>query len=190
MIHLMEVNDPSFESVFVIGHGIGTIASHYSDKLFKIAEIDERVVELSRQYFSYRLSNVIIGDGRRILEEEEPDTYDYILLDAFSFKGTPLHLITREFFDLTATKLRNRGAVILNCMGKIKNDRLIAAIHTTLREVYAYTKAFFLPEADGAAAGNVIIVGSFQPIDFQARNMAEFKECEIEEGHLIRDSVY
>ena len=59
MIHLMEVNNPSFEDVFVIGHGIGTIASRFSDKRFKIAELDDKVVELSKRYFGYRQDNVV-----------------------------------------------------------------------------------------------------------------------------------
>jgi spermidine synthase len=64
MIHLMEFNDPSFNDVFVIGHGIGTIAGYFSEKRFKVAELDDKVVELSKLCFGYRKDNVIVGDGR------------------------------------------------------------------------------------------------------------------------------
>jgi spermidine synthase len=101
IIHLMEFNDPSFEDVFVIGHGIGTIAGHFSEmKRFKVAELDDKIVELSKRYFGYRQDNVIIGDGRHILRSEEPHTYDYIILDAFTDKGTPRHLTSKKFFSL------------------------------------------------------------------------------------------
>jgi spermidine synthase len=188
MIHLMELNDPSFDRAFVIGHGIGTIAGHYPDKLFTVAEIDERVVELSKLFFGYRKDNVRVGEGRRILRNEEPNAFDYIILDAFTNKGTPLHITTLEFFEMTMEKLDSQGAIIMNLMGKPKNDRLINAIHTTLRETYAYTKAFSLPAVDENDIRNLIIMGSNKTIDFQLRDMAGLYEIEIEQGHIIMDS--
>jgi spermidine synthase len=188
IIHLMELNNPLFESVFVIGHGAGTIAGHYPDKQFTVAEVDEKVVELSRLFFGYRKDNIVIGDGREILKEQEPNRFDYIIMDAFTMKGTPFHLTTLEFFKMTIEKLHFQGAIIINLVGKIKNGRLIAAIHTTIRETYGYTKAFFLQESGRVDAGNVIIMGSNRSIAVPLRDMAGFKECEIRQGHIIMDS--
>jgi spermidine synthase len=188
MIHLMELNNPSFNRAFVIGHGIGTIADHYPDKRFTVAEIDEKVVELSKVFFGYRKDNVRVGDGRRILSNEEPKAFDYIILDAFTHKGTPVHLTTLEFFEITIEKLDSQGAIIMNLMGKPKNNRLINAIHTTLKETYAYTKAFSLPAVDENDIRNLIIMGSNKTIDFQLRDMAGLYEIEIEQGHIIMDS--
>lgn len=187
IIHLMESNDPSFENAFIIGHGIGTIAGHYPDKRFTVAEIDEKVVELSRVFFNYRKDNVVVGDGRQILRNEEPNRFDYIILDAFTKEGTPFHLTTMEFFKLTKEKLGSRGSIIMNLMGKSKNDKLINAIYTTLRETYAYAKAFSLPGEDAADLRNIIVIGSNKTIDFQPRAMAGFFEIELGQGHIIRD---
>ncbi|WP_376768692.1 spermidine synthase [Paenibacillus foliorum] len=188
IIHLMEYNNPSFENLFIIGHGIGTIASHYPDRGVTVAEIDEKVVELSKLFFKYRKDNVIVGDGRQILMNEESNSYDYIILDAFNKKGTPLHLTTTEFFEMTREKLNSRGAVIMNLMGKIKNDKLIDAIHSTFRETYVYSKAFSLPGADESDIRNIIVIGSNRTIEFQAREMAGFLEIELGQGHIIVDS--
>ncbi len=188
IIHLMVLNDPSFENAFVIGHGIGTIAGHFPDKRFTVAEIDDKVVELSKRFFGYRKDNVIVGDGRQILSNEDPNSFDYIILDAFTYKGTPLHLITVEFFKMTLEKLDSRGAIIMNLMGKTKNDRLINAINTTLRETYAYTKAFSLPAVDEDEVRNIIVMGSNRTFDFQSRDLAGVMEIELGEGHLIMDS--
>ncbi|NQX68715.1 fused MFS/spermidine synthase [Paenibacillus alba] len=187
IIHLMEMNHRSFEHVFVIGHGIGTIAGHLPEKRFKIAELDVTVVELSKRFFQYTQNNVVIGDGRLILEQEEPHTYDYLILDAFTSKGTPRHLTSQAFFKLTREKLQPEGSVIMNLFGKGQQDRLIHAIHTTLREEFAYSKTFALP-ADGARdVQNMIMIGRNKPIDYQARHLAGFIEIEIEPGYLIRD---
>ncbi|OAB41618.1 spermidine synthase [Paenibacillus glacialis] len=187
IIHLMEFNDPSFNEVFLIGHGIGTMASYFSEKNFKVAELDEKVVELSKTYFGYSKDNVIIGDGRSILESEETDVYDYIILDAFTDKGTPRQLVSKDFFQITGDKLRSDGSVILNLMGRVDNDTLINAIHSTLRESYNYSKVFSLPSEGVTDIQNIIIMGSYKPINYQARNMAGFNEMTLEEGYIIWD---
>jgi spermidine synthase len=186
IIHLMECNNPSFQNVFVIGHGIGTIAGHYPHKRFTVAEIDEKLVELSKVFFRYRKDNVVIGDGGEILSNEEPKSLDFIIMDAFTKEGTPFHLTTMEFFNMTKQKLHSRGSIIMNLMGKANNDKLINAIHTTLRETYAYSKAFCLPGENAADIQNLIVIGSNKTIDFQAPQMAGFFEVELVQGHIIR----
>jgi spermidine synthase len=188
IIHLMELNDPSFENIFIIGHGIGTIAGHFSEKRLKVAELDDKVVELSKRCFGYRKDNVIIGDGRHILGSEKPHAYDYIILDAFTDQGTPRHLTSKEFFRITREKLDSQGSIIMNLIGKGENDKIITAIHTTLSEEYAYTKSFSLPSEGITDMQNIIIIGRNKPIGAQARNMAGFTEIELGQGHIIMDS--
>ncbi|MNI09081.1 spermidine synthase [compost metagenome] len=185
IIHLMKHNRPTFEHVFIIGHGIGTIASHFSEKKCKIAEIEAKVVELSQLFFNYNQNNVQVGDGRQILMEEESHTFDFIVLDAFTKKGTPVHLTNLDFFQLTKQKLTIKGYMIMNAMGKAKNDRLINAIHTTLRESYAFSKVFSLPGEHVSDIRNMIIMGGNEPIDFESNAMAGFIEIELDEGHII-----
>lgn len=187
IIHLMECNHSPFEDVFLIGHGIGTIAGHFKDKSFKVAELDSEVVELSRKYFGYSQDNVIIGDGRRILEGEASQIYDYIILDAFTAAGTPRHLISREFFSITRTKLNSDGYILMNLFGKGENDPLIHAIYTTLAEEFEYIKAFCLPSESAADILNILLIGGSLPIHFQARQMAGFKEIQLGQGYIIWD---
>ncbi|OZQ65408.1 spermidine synthase [Paenibacillus sp. VTT E-133280] len=187
IIHLMKCNAPSFEDAFLIGHGIGTIAGYFLDKRFKVAELDSEVVELSRRYFGYIQDNVVIGDGRQILEGEETQKYDYIVLDAFTAAGTPRHLISSEFFSIAHSKLNTEGYLLMNLMGKGENDPLINAIYTTLTEQFTYIKSFSLPSDGTADIKNIIIIGGFKPIRFQARHMAGFNEIQLGQGYLIRD---
>ncbi len=190
MIDLMEIVHPDFRNAFLIGHGIGTIAGHYPGKEFKVAEIDGKVVELSRKFFGYLQDNVVVGDGRLILGGERPNRYDFILLDAFTEKGTPLHLLTIDFFAMTLEKLGPGGVIMMNVMGKPKNDRFLNAIVTTLSESYPFTKAISLRVERDADARNIILVGSRQPIDIHARDLDGLYEVEFDSGHIIRDYDY
>ncbi|KRE99863.1 spermidine synthase [Paenibacillus sp. Soil766] len=189
MIHLMQVNSPSFERVFLIGHGIGTIASHLKEKRFTVAELDEHVVALSRRYFGYNQDNVHIGDGRQLLTNEPPDTYDYILVDAFTEKGTPLPLTSLTFFQIVQEKLDAEGAILLNLTGKGAHDPLLTAIHTTLSEVFNYVKAYALPSEGRRDLQNMILMGQNKPITCQMRHMAGFVEIEPGYGHILMDEA-
>ncbi len=190
VIHLMDSHVPSFENAFVIGHGIGTIAAFYPNKRFVVAEIDDEIVELSKRYFGCRTDHVVIGDGRRILEEQPSRAFDYVILDAFTPTGTPLHLLTLEFFEIAMDKLRPDGAVILNLTGKRRNDRLISAIYATLCETCAYVSAYYLPVvgAGEGDSGNVIIAGSHRPVEARQKRMAGFSQIDIDRGHVLKDN--
>lgn len=187
MIHLMTCNNPSYANVFLIGHGIGTIARSCPDARFTTAELDGQVVQLSKELFGCRDEHVRIGDGRAILAEQQDNVFDYVLLDAFTAKGTPKHLTSRAFFGLTAAKLTEDGAVIMNVMGKGGQDSMTAAVHSTLQEVFAYTRVFALPSSRMPEQRNIIIVGSQQPIRFQENRMAGFVPIVLERGFIIED---
>jgi spermidine synthase len=188
VIHLMEFNHPSFEDVFAIGHGIGTIAGYFSEKRFKVAELDMQIVELSRKYFGYRKDNVTVGDGRQILGSERPHSFDYLIVDAFTEQGTPRHLVSTEFFRIAQSKLDSRGCLILNLIRRGANDRQINDIHTTLGGHFPYTKTFSLPSERASDVQNIIIMGSNRPIGFRARHMAGFTEIELGKGRILLDS--
>nr|WP_240548480.1 fused MFS/spermidine synthase [Paenibacillus lignilyticus] len=187
MIHLMNSSNPSFQRVFIIGHGIGTIARHCTGKRFKVAELDGQVVSLSRQYFGYSDDNVVVGDGRELLSCEDAHTYDFIVLDAFSDKDTPRHLTSRSFFELVVSKLDENGAVLINLMGKRENDTHINAIYTTLQEVFQSVQAFALPAEGPSDRRNYILAGSNESLPYQMRRMAGFMELELGQGYIIED---
>lgn len=189
IIHLMETNRPAFENVFMIGHGIGTIAGRYPLKRFTVAEYDPKVVALSRAYFGYDRENIILGDGREILNEEPSESYDYVILDAFTEKGTPRHLITREFFGLSRSKLHTDGTLLMNLFGKSEHDNHISAIYTTLGEVFSYRKAFYLPSEGNRDTLNILLAGGESPLMYQARHMAGFIEFDPEPGYIITDRL-
>ncbi|MZQ86750.1 spermidine synthase [Paenibacillus sp. 5J-6] len=189
MIHVIDYNIPDFENAFIIGHGIGTIAGYFSEKRCKVAELDQTVVELSQRFFGYRRDNVSIGDGRQLLANEERHAYDAIVLDAFTEKGTPMHLVSKPFFEMCRDKLDSSGLIIMNLFGKGENDQLVNAIHATLSEEFTYVKAFSLPSGGVADMQNIILIGRNEPIGYQARHMAGFTEIELGQGYVIWDKV-
>lgn len=187
LLHLMEANNPGYEDIFLIGHGIGTLAGHMPGRRLKTAELDEAVEEVSRRFFGYEGDPVAVGDGRDVLRREPDGAYDYVVLDAFGERGTPRHLVSAPFFTLAKDKLHPGGSVLMNLFGRGGSDPLINAIHTTLSGRFPYTKAFLLPSGHARDVRNWILAGSGKPILFQARQMAGFAEAELEPGYTIEN---
>lgn len=73
-------------------------------------------------------AQVILGDARLTLADQ-PKTYDYLLLDAFSSDSIPVHLLTREAFKLYASRLNDGGLLVLHISNRhLELESVVAAL--------------------------------------------------------------
>ena len=110
-------------NVGAVGLGIGTIAAYGEPgDYFRFYEINPQVVRLANsKYFTYLKDSqarveVILGDARLSMERElarnESQQFDVLVLDAFSGDAIPVHLLTREAFQIYLRHLRKPGGLI------------------------------------------------------------------------------
>jgi spermidine synthase len=57
---------------------------------------------------------IVEGDGRKALEKELPGTFSILVLDAFSGDSVPVHLLSKEAFQLYFRLLKNGGTLVVN----------------------------------------------------------------------------
>lgn len=103
-------------SVAAVGMGTGTLACMPGkDAQLTFFEIDPSVLTLASTYFTYVIDcppkKVELGDARFTMEKSN-DSFDLIVLDAFSSDAIPVHLLTREAFAIYEKHL-NPGGIIL-----------------------------------------------------------------------------
>ncbi len=86
-----------------------------------VCELDRRVVELSRQYFSEfgdpwsdPRVNLVIQDAFEYLETH-PGTFDVIIADTTDPIGMAERLFSEEFYHLLARSLTPEGAAVTQC---------------------------------------------------------------------------
>lgn len=106
-----------------VGLGTGTVAAYTRpvDRL-TFFEIDPLVVEVAhgRRDFTYTTEcargevDFVLGDARLTLAKQPPESYDIILIDAFSSDAIPAHLMTLEAMKIYLSKLKPDGVVILH----------------------------------------------------------------------------
>lgn len=106
--------------VGVVGLGIGTLAAYgrVGDR-YTFYEINPLVIELARTEFFFLQDSeaaieVVIGDARISLEREAPREFDVLVVDAFSSDSIPVHLLTREAFDLYLRHLKTEGLLAMH----------------------------------------------------------------------------
>lgn len=101
----------------MIGLGIGTAISYAgAQDSVKVYEINPDVVEIAQRHFTYIADTtadvkVVLGDARLSLEKELPQAFDIFVLDAFSSDAIPVHLLTREAFELYLKHLTPDGII-------------------------------------------------------------------------------
>jgi hypothetical protein len=106
--------------VGVIGLGIGTIAAYgRPGDVYRFYEINPLVPKIARQHFWYLGDNpartdIVMGDARLSLEREPPQKYDLLVVDAFVSDSIPIHLLTREAFQLYWRHLKPDGVLVVH----------------------------------------------------------------------------
>ena len=109
---------PSELSVLILGMGTGTYATqcnkYFGNMKIEGVEIDEKITQLSRDYFS--LSEeipVTTYDGRAFLNASK-EKYDVIMVDAYQDITIPFQMSSVEFFQLVKSHLTSDGVMVVN----------------------------------------------------------------------------
>lgn len=126
-IALKSVGDRGPLRVGVIGLGAGTIAAYArpGDR-YTFYEINPLVVQVTRQNFtflqdSHAQIDIVMGDARLSLEQEPPQGFDLLAVDAFSGDSIPVHLLTREAFELYLRHLKPDGLLAVHVSNQYLN---------------------------------------------------------------------
>ncbi len=105
----------------VVGLGSGSLACHSAEgETWRFYEIDPVVTGIAKSdKFTYLKSclpnaDIVMGDARLTLAKEPDESFDYLLVDAFSSDAVPTHLMTVEALTMYAAKLKPDGLGVLH----------------------------------------------------------------------------
>ena len=114
-------------SVGVIGLGAGMLAAYAQpDEDWRFYEINPMVTDLADRYFTYLEDartrgahvHVLLGDGRSVMQRQLDHggdmRFDVLVLDAFSSDAIPVHLLTKEAFEMYWQAMNPDGVIAVN----------------------------------------------------------------------------
>ena len=116
---LRSLERPGLRAGF-IGLGAGTLATYgRPGDTFRFYEINPLVLRLARTEFTFLRDSpaavtCVLGDARLSLMREAPQQFDLLAVDAFSGDAIPVHLLTREAFELYFRHLRPDGLLAVH----------------------------------------------------------------------------
>jgi hypothetical protein len=121
LAHVPELFGPD-ASVGVVGLGAGTLACyHQPGQSWRFFEIDPVVVRIARDSGQFHFlsdctpdATMTTGDARLELGKVPDDSFDVLAVDAFSSDAIPMHLMTREAFDVYDRVVRDDGLVLVH----------------------------------------------------------------------------
>lgn len=114
--------------VGIVGLGVGTLACYRQpDQRWTFFEIDPVVHDMSTNgQFTFLRDcapedPVIIGDARLELEALPADSFDILVIDAFSSDAIPMHLLTLEAMDIYLRAMQKDGVLAMHISNRYIN---------------------------------------------------------------------
>ena len=130
----MKRQHPSLR-VGVIGLGSGVLASYCrTPDVYRFYEINALVYKIATSQFTF-LSDcganwkVLFGDARLTLEQQPDQHFDVLAVDAFSSDAIPVHLLTREAFQLYFRHLSPNGILAIHTSNRYLDLGPVVAQH-------------------------------------------------------------
>ena len=149
LVHPVMLAHPNPKRVAVIGGGEGAtireVLKHDVEEVVMV-DLDEEVIKVAKEYlpewhqgaFEDPRTKLVIQDGRKFLEEAEPNSFDVIVLDLVDpTEGAPAaKLYTKEFYELVKRALKDDGIMVTQATSTSYTLRMFAVIYRTVREVF------------------------------------------------------
>jgi len=155
MGHIPNMVHPNAKKVLIIGGGDGGIVremvKHKNLERIDLVEIDERVIEVSKQFFPECTSglsdprvNVCPCDGVEYIKSFT-DFFDIIIIDSTDPEDFAAGLFTKEFYSAVYNALTKDGIMMAQTENPFYDEYGIFNFYENLRSSFSVVKSFTAP---------------------------------------------
>jgi spermidine synthase len=153
MITMVALNShPNPKNVLIIGGGDGgalrEVVRHPQVEKGTLVEIDEKVIEASRQYFPQLSSSftdskslVVVDDGIEYVKNRKNE-FDIIMVDSTEPVGPAVQLFSLEFYQQCFEALKEDGMLVVQSESPFFNADVIKQAFGGIKQVFPITKLY------------------------------------------------
>jgi hypothetical protein len=150
----------------VTGLGSGSLAClSQAGETWRFFEIDPVIIGIASNeaYFTFLTScqptpDIVLGDARLTMAREANESFDLIIVDAFSSDAVPVHLMTAEAIKLYLDKVKPDGIVLLHISNRYLDlESVVGATALALPGTHGFIVSD--DAADGSYAQSTSTVG-------------------------------
>ena len=156
LVHPVLLAHPCPRRVLIIGGGEGAtlreVLRHRCVEEAVMVDIDEELLEVARRHlgewhqgaFEDPRARLVVGDGRKFLEEAPEASFDAVVLDLVDpMEGGPAALLyTVEFYRLVQRVLREGGVAVTQATSPSLTPEVYATIRNTMAEVFRIVRPY------------------------------------------------
>lgn len=174
---------PEEMDVLILGMGTGTYATQckkfFGDMSVEGVEIDDKIIGLSREYFSLPDSvRVTTYDGRAYLNADDR-TYDVIMVDAYQDITIPFQMSSVEFFTLVKEHLNENGVMVVNMnMRGTEEGNINQYLSDTIASVFDCVETV---DVKGSTNRELFASDNGAMLDVMERNMENLDDTQLKE---------
>jgi hypothetical protein len=176
----------------VTGLGAGSLACHAKEgEAWRFFEIDPVIVGIASdpRYFTFLAHcqpnpDIVLGDARLTMAKEADNSFDLIIVDAFSSDAVPVHLMTAEALRLYLDKVKPDGIVLLHISNRYLDlDSVLGATVKLLPGVHGFIISD--DSADGSYAQSTSTVAVFAKSSEALEPLRSLEErSDFDDGNL------
>lgn len=121
------------QRIGITGLGAGVMLTYARPgDYYRVYEINPLVIDVAKREFTFIQDcraklEIVLGDARLSLERESPQNFDVLHLDAFSSDSVPVHLLTREAFEVYFRHLKPDGVLVIHISNRYLNLEPVVA---------------------------------------------------------------
>jgi spermidine synthase len=155
MAHIPYMVSRSCKKVLIIGGGDGGVvrefAKHSDIEQIDLVEIDERVIEVSREFFPGCTSalddprvNILPQDGFAFIKAQS-NKYDIIIIDSTDPEDFASGLFTSEFYTDVYNALTKDGIMMNQTENPFLDEYGVKNIYNNMRKSFPFVQSFTAP---------------------------------------------
>jgi spermidine synthase len=155
MAHIPYMASQKCENILIIGGGDGGIVrefvKHQDIKKIDLIEIDQRVIEVTKEYFPDVASglddprvNIVCVDGVEFIKSKTNE-YDVIIIDSTDPVDFASGLFTEEFYENVFNALTDRGIMMNQTENPFLDEFNIKEIYASMRKIFKEVHSFAAP---------------------------------------------
>ena len=188
-VRALHERGPLHLGILGLGAGVTATLANAGDTLHYY-EINPLVVNIAKQNFGFWNAcpadkTLFMGDGRLSLEKiDASENLDFLAMDAFTSDAVPVHLLTREAYEVYMRHLRKDGVLAINISNRYLDlEPVVAQAASDL----GFTGVVVPDEGDTETfyTGSTWVLMSRDPAIFEHANLKGTARLETKPGFRV-----
>jgi len=128
----------------VVGLGAGTMATYgRAGDTIRFYDLNPLVIDIAHKYFTFLKDcpahvDVALGDARLTMAQERSQQFDMLVIDAFAGDAIPVHLLTRQAFDIYWRHLKPNGVLAVHISNQYLDLAPIVSLDSKARHISSW----------------------------------------------------